>query len=150
MSLLLADPKYDCWYKKRKCGLDLLPPGWQQGPHPQCWAKHRQPLARGCRATVRDFLPDEIGWCACRGGHTSWGYESGIWETNYGNSIIWWLLGSSVEALKKDSKSWIVRMGTLGFVCARRGVTILARGIDPDLQEEVGLLLQNGDGEEYA
>lgn len=32
---------------------------------------------------------------------------------------------------------------------SRRGVTILARGIDTDFWEEVGLLLQNGNREEY-
>ena len=29
---------------------------------------------------------------------------------------------------------------------SKRGVTILAKGVDPHPQEEVGLLLQNGDG----
>ena len=29
---------------------------------------------------------------------------------------------------------------------SRRGVSILAKEVDPDLQEEVGLLLQNGEG----
>lgn len=42
----------------------------------------------------------------------------------------------------------------LGVLCARTSsqeeVPILATGMDPDLQEEVGLLLQNGDRENIA